>query len=1120
MLRQEPWNIHEAVILLDALLEHKENNISRAEAVLLVSEKLRSMAQHSGKEIDDIFRNANGISFQMSSMESALAGHTIMKPATRLFSEVVEIYRSEPERYKRLLEEAKVMVQGKRVTNEEKFIVWLSSKVSPAQLSELYVAYKEIDDFCIRVKVLKRPLFETLDYTTARKVQQTIESNKAFRMFHRKSVNRCIAAATQYCRYLKELRVKEDEDTTEKQDNAVAAVVPPEVKPAAITEPAIPASNSEADEVAVLPQEQEGSDSLEERIKNVLREECNNNPYGTTVSFIQSQLPGTSAGEIKKVLTAAPWATTTFGAWKYLEKAVDLSEQPKSTQATEAANKEESDDVLTVDFKNIPPLVYTKPVSFTYFGDTTEGLRTWSGLYLKVFSALYEDYPHLFHVGSSFTANGEGRVELGDASIVSTMVAPKRIPTSDGKKLFLETNLSANNLVGKMKFLLDLCSVDYENLVIKYRPAKPDVKPEAVSYQRPEAQQQEKQPQQEDQPPQDNRPQPESVSAKYVSWMLDNGCALPTTRSYSGAIRYAEGYARLHSFAHQILFTDDHTLAVETASELFEDKAFVEYNKKQHNRFRAAITKLFDFYGVSFSFNSQKKAREETTVERPAIERSPARQSPVERPAAGEPVAAQSADVSHDISPFFKILAAKFVRGFRLGSPLDMKKFRRYYEEQVGEPLTFDDTVTEAIIRAIGVQYNDKVFAPDAMLSAELREKLFEAIRASFAEGKNAVYYEALFRTFSESFLDYYIYDANMLRAYIAFYNNGEFHVGNQYISKDAVTEANPPEEIKNYLVSAGRPIETEEICAALSHIPEKKVLQILGSYSEFVHNGRSNGKGYYFHVCILHLTEEDLENISILISDAIREKTFVSGNELMEMIKARHPYILESNPLISMMGMRDALKYHLCRKFSFRGNIISAPNSAISMADVFGEYARSHAFFTMQELINLTVEMNSTVYFDAVYDNSLRISQEQFVSKEYAQFRVADTDRAIARFCPGPFIPIGKIREFGTFPDAGHPWTSYLLEHFVYQYSKEFKLLHAGFNRKTCVGAIVRREAGIESFNDLLSLALAESTAPIKRDKALSFFVEQGYLARRNYSDIESVLLQATVYRNKKGTK
>ena len=237
-------------------------------------------------------------------------------------------------------------------------------------------------------------------------------------------------------------------------------------------------------------------------------------------------------------------------------------------------------------------------------------------------------------------------------------------------------------------------------------------------------------------------------------------------------------------------------------------------------------------------------------------------------------------------------------------------------------------------------------------------------------------------------------------------------------------------------------------------------------------------------------------------------------------MIEARYPYILESNPLISMMGMRDALKYHLGSRFSFKGNIISAPDRAISMADVFGNYARTHTTFTMTELKNLTVEMNSTVYFDAVYDNSLRISKEQFVSKDYAQFRVEDTDRAIARFCTSAFMPIGNIREFGTFPDAGYPWTTFLLEHFVYSYSRQFKLLHAGFNRECSVGAIVRRDAGIESFTNLLSIALGESEMPIKKDKALSFFVEKGYLARRNYSDIEKVLIQANTHRNRKGTK
>lgn len=206
MPRQEQWDIHEAVILLAGLLRCQENIITRKEAILSVSKRLRRMAENRGVKIDDIYRNVNGISFQMSSMESALSGHTIMKPATRLFAETVEIYRDDPARFKELLEEAEVMVRGDQMTNEEKFMTWLASKVAPAQLSELYGTYKEIEEFSLRTKVLKQPLFETLDYQTAKKVQQTIESNKAFRIFHRKNVSKYLAAASHYCKYLKELQ--------------------------------------------------------------------------------------------------------------------------------------------------------------------------------------------------------------------------------------------------------------------------------------------------------------------------------------------------------------------------------------------------------------------------------------------------------------------------------------------------------------------------------------------------------------------------------------------------------------------------------------------------------------------------------------------------------------------------------------------------------------------------------------------------------------------------------------------------------------------------------------------------------------------------------------------------
>lgn len=460
-------------------------------------------------------------------------------------------------------------------------------------------------------------------------------------------------------------------------------------------------------------------------------------------------------------------------------------------------------------------------------------------------------------------------------------------------------------------------------------------------------------------------------------------------------------------------------------------------------------------------------------------------------------------------------LACKFVRGYRLGSVLELKMMRKYLETQSDGTLDLSDEELERLIKDCGIRYKDKIFLPDAMLPAVLRNKLFTAIRDHLFSGKSAVYYEALFKEFSDEFLDYLIYDADMLKAYIAFYNDGEYHLGSKFISKDLDTQADPIEEVKNYLVAMGQPINSSEICVALIHIPQKKVIQILGMNAEFVNNGKS----FYFHVDMVHLTETDLESISSTIANEIAVKQFVSGNELKEILSAKYPHIMERNSFLSMMGLRDALKYYLRDKFSFKGNVISDLNHAISMEWVFGNYASTHASFTRAELKQLASEMNTIIYLDAVYDNSLRISKDQFISKEYAQFRIEDTDRALERFCNGACIPLRNIQEFGSFPDAGYPWTSFLLEHFAYAYSQKFKILHAGFNVDCCVGAIVRKDAGIESFNDLLSIVLGESDVPLKKEDALSFCVKSGYLARRRYSDIEMILIQANTYRNKKGT-
>lgn len=113
MPRQVPFTEYEAALLLDAYLKTLSGEKGRMESVRDCSMQLRQMALNAGSEIDDICRNVNGISFQMASMESAYQGHTIMKPATRLFTEIVLLYRNDVARYQQLLKEAKGMASAK-----------------------------------------------------------------------------------------------------------------------------------------------------------------------------------------------------------------------------------------------------------------------------------------------------------------------------------------------------------------------------------------------------------------------------------------------------------------------------------------------------------------------------------------------------------------------------------------------------------------------------------------------------------------------------------------------------------------------------------------------------------------------------------------------------------------------------------------------------------------------------------------------------------------------------------------------------------------------------------------------------------------------------------------------
>lgn len=1168
MPNQKPWSVHEAVILLDEYLKVSLNQGARKQSIAEVSAKLRQMAKNQGLEIDDVYRNINGITFQMASMESAYVGHTIMKPASKLFLETVSLYKGNQEKFERILKEANNMCAAKK-SNEERYAAWLSSKVSPDTLSELYYLYNDIDKYMQRNKIISSPLLTITDISIIKNVQRTIEQSKLFRVSRKSKLYMCGLAVRYYLQYLEsetDIDTQESGKVEEIVDQQKKVAVVEEKAPTSINHP----STSDAERVLT---NNVTIDSVEEVLREALRKECEDNAYGTTIAYLQSVVRRVNQAQIKKILVAADWAEFKFGTWRY------VAPVSKQSDSQEVATRGKVSEKMTVDFSDLPELQFTTPIRVSYFGEEIISISTWSQAYLALVAALYEDYSHIIKPGISITLNGDGRIDLGTNQMSTTMRNPKRLPI-EGVELYLEANVSANSIVSKIKILLDLCCVDYENVVIDYAANKDKAKETTVITSEQKIQQGDS----------------ISVEKKFHAWLREVAkMSESTSRGYMWALRAAIHFAEEQGYTNTELFAQDYATAKSVFDCLMADPTFIKMNREQNYRYSIAMNKLMEYYTSPSSCEKRKALSDYADVDTSAEKdflawmRNVANISDItcrsylsalrkavrfaiENKYPSADLLSSKADVANavakklladsrfaklnseqnyrysiaihklmeyhqsrkgvtpadnmateestipqvlvDTTPYVAVLKEKFARGFRLGSSLDMKKFKRLFETYSEDGLDLEDDEIERIIRSCGIIHDGKVYLPEIMITTETKNKLLGYIEDSFAAGKTTIYFEALFRLFSDDFLGYYIYDADMLKAYLAHINNGRYYILKHSISKDAHSVTDPYNEVRVYLKHCAAPMDSDEICQVLSHLPEAKVKQILGAYGEFVNNGKSA----YFHVSIVHLYDEDLDHVRNIIDSAIKNNGFISGNELFKAIKTLRPHITENNAAISALGIRDCMKYHLGSEFSFNGNIISDKKRRMMMSDVFSEYAKKRTIFSLAELSTLASELETGIYFESVFENALRISHDDFVSKADAKFDIEQTDKILDRFCTGRYMAIGNVTDFGIFPDAGYQWNSYLLEQYAYAFSKRYRLLHVGFNQHSCVGAIVRRSAGIDSFDDFIVEVLADCNVELTKAKALTYLVEQGYIAKRNYSNIEPLLIQANAQRNKKG--
>ena len=221
-------------------------------------------------------------------------------------------------------------------------------------------------------------------------------------------------------------------------------------------------------------------------------------------------------------------------------------------------------------------------------------------------------------------------------------------------------------------------------------------------------------------------------------------------------------------------------------------------------------------------------------------------------------------------------------------------------------------------------------------------------------------------------------------------------------------------------------------------------------------------------------------------------------------------PVFLENNLYLSALGVRNAISAHYLGKFNFNGAVISRPEDHYEMRDIYQLYAKHHPTFTADDIYNLSKELDTVIYFEALSEVSVRVSHDLFISKEMIPFDTDAVDRAINSFLSKDYIRIREIDSFLVFPNVGYEWNEYLLESFLLSYSKKFALVNNGLSLNNVAGFVVKKSGQIKEFVDACAAFLADGRIELKKVDALNYLADMNIISRRSYKDIDLALRRA----------
>ena len=451
------------------------------------------------------------------------------------------------------------------------------------------------------------------------------------------------------------------------------------------------------------------------------------------------------------------------------------------------------------------------------------------------------------------------------------------------------------------------------------------------------------------------------------------------------------------------------------------------------------------------------------------------------------------------------ILQDSFPDGYILNDFLGQFQAAAFWQERYGEECPIQGEAIDAAMKAVGAVRDGRVY-PKSEEDVQLLTSICNTIMEILSE-YSAVYRSQIYERYRDALSAISIYSEPVMTEQLMRIAKDRFYQTGPLFSR----RGNPPsvqQDCRLVLRKHGA-MNVKDVANVLWFDPPDVVYHCLTGDGEAVNMGFGN----WMLAEQFPVTREDAEKIGDKLDEYFLTRDFLQSGEIYPFLQRYVPSIAENLAGLSYQAVFNIVSYYLDGRFGITKAVIAPKGKTLTISGLFQGFAAERASFTLGDLEEFASQFQLPIYWSDVYAHAVRVSYDDFISRSRIQFDIEATDRVLEAICPGDYMPFEAVSSamMMHLPPCGYQWNGYLLLNYVYAFSKVFRLCEKSLGKAGYYGAMVRRSCKeINVYDTLAERVLTDDDTWSTPKDALSLLVHRGYQAQQRLKGIDAIVARA----------